>query len=251
MVLRFKKPNKNLFLILFLTFFLTITISLFNHFKVNLFASGDEFACYTACLDELDSEWEEADCNTFCFNHDYAGYYDPGGCAEGSDSYGNPDVGIWCSYVNTNKEMCTGACRSQNWESTDSAQNCLDICNAYSTEADCKANIGTYLDTNPIDLFCSYLEYARDPIYGISFTNTTRGVLTVTTPGTDNVTGTVITESDPDTIVLSDGDTYNQSCTYEEVDTNTWDFSCSTSSLPDEGVYLYYVTVTTLDLTEY
>jgi hypothetical protein len=86
---------------------------------------------------------------------------------------------------------------------------------------------------------------------GISFTNTTRGVLTVTTPGTDNVTGTVITESDPDTIVLSDGDTYNQSCTYEEVDTNTWDFSCSTSSLPDEGVYLYYVTVTTLDLTEY
>ncbi|MFA5623101.1 MAG: LamG-like jellyroll fold domain-containing protein, partial [Candidatus Dojkabacteria bacterium] len=217
-------------------------------------------SCYTACTTELGAGYD-MDCSTFCNPYDYGYYgYDEGfgsngGCAQASQAYGHnyPQPGLWCSHLETNTQMCIGACTTQNSLSDYPDSNCNSVCTSYTTTSECVTNTEGYFETGftPTTDFCSYLEYGKIIEESLTFTNTTRGVLTVTTPGTDNVTGTVITGSTPDTIDLSDGDGFTQSCTYQEVAANTWDFTCSTLNLPREGVYLYYITATMLDYSVY
>jgi hypothetical protein len=224
-------------------------------------------SCYTACTTELGAGYD-MDCSTFCnpYDHGYYGYEwqvgGTGGCTEASQyyNYDYPQPGLWCSYLEKNSQMCTGACIAQNSSYQDPEFPCNDICTAYTVTSECAADAGSYFEYFiPTTDFCSYLEYGVEHEEdGIYLNGTIRGYMQIETGGVKNITGYVRHANMPDdfTILGNNDNNYSNDiagdCTLVAgTESDKWEFSCPTDDITGEGIYQYtFTTSNDADLWE-
>ena len=211
--------------------------------------------CYSACTTELGGGYE-TECSTFCNPADYGYYgYDwKGSCAGASESnyYTYPQPGLWCSHLETNSEMCTGACMVENSLADYPDSSCNSICTSYTLTSECVTYAVDEFEEGftPTTDFCSYLEYGEDeePLAedGIYFDDAVRSYMEIGTGGVQYITGYVQYDNLPDSFEISGtGDEYyynnlEEDCTIAPgAEPDIWEFSCPTDNITEEGIYQY------------